>query len=621
MLLSFMRDLFQHQPALASLATLVMVVVVGTSAQILANRWRIPATGPLLIAGLILGPAGAGLIVPDLMGEGLRVVIRAAVAVVVFEGGMMLDVREIRHAGRAVIGLVTVGLLITTVLAGAASRHFIGWSWEMAILFGSIVSVTGPTVIQPILQKVRVNRRVRVTLQSESIIADPLGVILAAVIFTAVTTPGGWMHAGPHALTTLGIGAGIGLSVAGVVWLTARRFELLPAQYARLAILGAALVSYTLAELLAHESGVLSVAVTGMAVGTLGIPHKEQVEQFKGDLASLAISAVFILLAASLSLDDLVGLGVGGVAVVALIMLVVRPVRVFLSTMGSELAANEKGFISFVGPRGIVAASVAAFFALALRDAGNTAGNTLVAMVFAVILATVLIEGTGAQMLARLFKVMPQHTIIVGADDIGRILAEDLGREREDVTLVDTNGDALAKATDLPGVQVLHADATDVATLKKAGAADAKCLVAATSSDKVNLLICELARATFNVPRLMARVTDLKSAAAFESAGIETVLPARAAARVFRNILLRPSLYRAITEGGGAESIAEVTVKGPASGHTLAELKMQGVVVVAVRRGGRLIAPRGDTRLETSDVVTLLGDMQSLATARKRLRA
>lgn len=621
MLLSVMRDLFQHQPALASMATLVMVVIVGTAAQILANRWRIPATGPLLITGLILGPAGAGLIVPDLMGEGLRVVIRAAVAIVCFEGGLMLDVREIRHAGRAVIGLVTVGLLITTAFAGAVSRYFVGWSWEMAILFGSIVSVTGPTVIQPILKKVRVNRRVRVTLQSESIIADPLGVILAAVIFTAVTTPGGWMHAGPHALRTLAVGAGIGISVAGVVWLAARRFQLLPAQFARLGILGAALTAYTLAELLAHESGVLSVAVTGMAVGTLGIPHKEEVEQFKGDLASLAISAVFILLAAGLRLDDLVELGIGGVAVVATIMLVVRPVRVFLSTMGSELTANEKGFISFVGPRGVVAASVAAFFALALTDMGHSGGATLVALVFAVILATVLIEGTGAQLLARIFKVMPQHTIIVGADDIGRILAEDLGREREDVTLIDTNADALARATDMSGVQVLHADATDVSSLRKAGAADAKCLVAATSSDKVNLLICELARATFKVPRLMARVTDLKSAAAFESAGIETVLPSRAAARVFKNILLRPSLYRLLTEGGGAESIAEVTVKGPTAGQTLAQLKIPGVVVVAVRRGGRLIAPRGDTRLENSDVVTLLGDMQSLGAARRRLRA
>jgi Trk K+ transport system NAD-binding subunit len=418
----------------------------------------------------------------------------------------------------------------------------------------------------------------------------------------------------------VGIGAGVGLAVAGVIWLTAHRFQLLPAQYARLAILGAALTAYTLAELLAHESGVLSVAITGMAVGTFGIPHKEEVEQFKGDLASLAISAVFILLAAGLSLDDLVDLGRGGVAVVLLILLAVRPVRVFVSTMGSELTANEKGFISVVGPRGIVAASVAAFFALSLTDMGHKEGDTLVALVFAVILATVLIEGSAARLMARLFRVMPQHTIIVGADDVGRLLAEDLGREREDVTLIDINRDALAAATDLPGVQVVHADATDVASLRKAGAPDAKCLVAATSSDKVNLLICELARATFQVPRLMARVTDLKSAAAFEAAGIETVMPARAAARVFKNILLRPSLYSVLTEGGGAESIMETTVQGPAAGQTLAALRLQGCVVVAIRRGGRLIAPKGDTRFETGDVVTLLGDMQSLATARKRLR-
>ena len=138
------------------------------------------------------------------------------------------------------------------------------------------------------LHKVRVNRRVRSTLESESVIADPLGVILAALVFTAITTPGGWRYASLHSLVTLGAGAGVGAAVAAVVWLTAGKFHLLPVKYARLIILGAALFAYTLAELLAHEAGVLAAAVSGIVVGTLNVPHKEQVEEFKGDIASIA---------------------------------------------------------------------------------------------------------------------------------------------------------------------------------------------------------------------------------------------------------------------------------------------------------------------------------------------
>ena len=224
----FILRINDHAPSLAMLATLVLVLMFGTSAQILADRLRIPATGPLLIAGLLFGPAVLGFVQPEVLGLTLRVVVRAAVAVVVFEGGLLLNVAELRHTSRAVVGLVSVGLLITTLLAGLLVNLLLGWSWELSLLFGAIVSVTGPTVITPILQKVRVNRRVRSTLESESVIADPLGVILAALVFTAITTPGGWRYAGFHGLTTLIAGAGIGAIVAASVWLTAANFICCP---------------------------------------------------------------------------------------------------------------------------------------------------------------------------------------------------------------------------------------------------------------------------------------------------------------------------------------------------------------------------------------------------------
>ena len=271
-----------------------------------------------------------------------------AVAIIIFEGGLLLNIYDLRHTSRAVTGLTTVGLLITTVLAGVLAHYILGISWEISILFGAIVSVTGPTVITPILRKVNVNRRVRSTLESESIIADPLGVILAAIIFTAILNTGDWTYVVTHAVETVLAGTITGVFIGLFIYLISNRFHLLPSKYTRLVILGSALAAYTIAEFFAHEAGVLAAAIAGVAVGSLDIPHKEEVEEFKGDLASIAISAVFILLAASLSLQDLAAIGWRGILIVVLLMIVVRPVRVFLSTFGSELSRREKLFISFI---------------------------------------------------------------------------------------------------------------------------------------------------------------------------------------------------------------------------------------------------------------------------------
>jgi len=619
MLEDYIFSLKDASASLVVLATLVLVFVLGTAAQIIADRIRLPATGPLLIAGLLFGPAVLGVVQPSVLGPGLRVIVSAAVAVVVFEGGLLLDVTELRHTSRAVLGLVTVGLLITTSLAALLAHILLGWPWELAFLFGAIISVTGPTVITPILQKVRVNRRVRSTLESESVIADPLGVILAAVIFTAIISPGGWRDIVMQAFVTFTYGAGIGTAVAVMVWVIDGRLRLMPVKYARLVILSSALLAYTVAELLAHESGVLAAAVAGIVIGSLDIPYKEQVEEFKGDIASMAVSAVFILLAASLHPGDIAALGWSGLAIVVLVMVFVRPIRVFLSTWGSELRTNEKAFVALLGPRGIVAASVAAFFSLELVTAGYADGRNLEAMVFAVILATVLIEGTLAGWTARIFKVMPQHTIIVGADETGRLLAERLAAAGETVSLIDLNEETCALAANIRGVSTYCADATDPGVLKSAGADNAKCLIAATSSDKLNLLVCTLARSIFDIPRLVGRANSTSALTAFEAAGIETVSPPRAAATILENMVLRPSLFKLLSTDG-SENVAEVRVCAPESvDRSLAELALQGCVVVALRRDEKLIAPKGSTRLREDDVLTLLGQEEALQKAIRRL--
>lgn len=606
------------------MVTMVCVLIIGTSAQIFAERLRIPATGPLLIGGLIFGPEIIGLIQPTILDEFLRVIVKTAVAIVIFEGGMMLNVYDLRHASRAVTGLTTVGLLITTALAALLARYILGISWEISILFGAIVSVTGPTVITPILQKVKVNRRVRSTLESESIIADPLGVILAAVIFTAIINTGDWAYIIKHAVETVLAGAVTGFFIGLFIYIVSGRFHLLPSKYTRLVILGSALAAYTIAEFFAHEAGVLAAAIAGIVIGSLDIPHKEEVEEFKGDLASIAISAVFILLAASLSLQDLGALGWRGVLVVLLLMALVRPIRVFLSTYGSELGRNEKLFISFIGPRGIVAASVATFFSFELIDLGYaTEGKMLVSMVFAVILGTVLIEGTFAGQLARFFKVMPRHTVIIGADETARLLAERLVTAGETVSIIDNDEEQCSLARNLKGVNVFCADATDRDVLRKADVPNAKCVIVATSSDKVNLLVSQVVRSNFGNKRIVARANSTSNLSAFVEAGIETMSPIQATAAILENMVLRPSLFKLMATKAGAEDeqLAEIRVtSGRSVGNNLAKLSLRGCLVVALRRGDKLIPPNGATVLRHGDVLTLLGDAKSLEQAKRVLQ-
>lgn len=620
---SLILELKNESAVMAMMLTLVVVLIIGTAAQIFAERLRIPSTGPLLIAGLIFGPDILGLVQPGVLDEGLRLIVKMAVAIIIFEGGLMLNVYELRHTSRAVTGLVTVGLGITTFLAGLAAHYVLGLSWQISILFGAIVSVTGPTVITPILAKVNVNRRVRSTLESESIIADPLGVIVAAIIFTAIVNTGGWDFVAVHALETVAAGAFTGVFVALLIWIISNRLHLLPVKYSRIIILGAALLSYTIAELFAHESGVLAAAIAGIAVGSLDIPHKEEVEEFKGDLVSISISAVFVLLAASLKIDDLLTLGWRGIAVIVLLMALIRPIRVFLSTFGSELNNREKLFISFLGPRGIVAASVATFFSIELIDRGyESDGKMLVSMVFAVILGTVLVEGSLAGWMAKVFKVMPKHTVIIGADETGRMLADKLTVAGETVSMIDNNEEHCAEAKSLKGVNVFCDDATNLDVLKKSGIPSAKCVIVATSSDKVNILVSQVIRSNFGELRIVARANSTSNVSAFTEAGIETMTPVQASVTILENMVLRPSLFKLLaTKNPEDEHIDEVRVRDKRGiGKNLASLNLRGCLVVALRRDEHLLTPEGATVLLYNDILTLLGDKKSLERAKRILQ-
>jgi NhaP-type Na+/H+ or K+/H+ antiporter len=376
--------------------------------------------------------------------------------------------------------------------------------WKIAFLFGAIVSVTGPTVVTPILKRLPLTRRLKTTLEAEAVLVDALGVLLTSAVFAFVTgshhtLTGGLMHL----LSNLAVGVAIGALGAGALKLVLGPRVAPPADLVRPIVLAAVLLIYSLAEAAAHEAGIAAVAVAGLIAGSVELPQEEAIRQFKSDLTYIALSLVFILLAASMRLEQLTSLGWGGVGTVLLLMVVVRPVAVALATWGSTLSLGERAFAAWLGPRGIVAASMASLMAVELKAWNVQGAEAIAPLVFLTILLTVLVQGSGAGWVARRLKVMPKQVLIAGADERARLLAHQLVKDGEAVTLVDVDPENVRLARS-EGLHALDGDATHAPTLGAAGADWCRAVVVATPSDRANTRIAQAVRTQYPELPMMA---------------------------------------------------------------------------------------------------------------------
>jgi NhaP-type Na+/H+ or K+/H+ antiporter len=443
------------RPSLQLLVTVVVMLVAGLSAQIAAYRLGLPSIVLLLLTGIMLGPDGLRLIDPTIFGPGLRTIVTACVAVIVFESVLRIDMQELRRVSRQVVALSTLGVGITTTAAALAARWVAGLGWEAAWLFGAIASITGPTVIIPIVRRLALGPQLKATLEGESVFADAVGVLLAAAILGLISAEhadaahGALLFAGQLAAGTA-IGAGVALAGRALLL----RLLPLPGEYVRLGVLCLALTAFTVAEVLTRNLGILAVAVAAIVVGLRPLPYTETIKQFKGDLTLICLGLVFLLLATRLKVAQIFGLGWPGLATVAILMLLVRPLGVFVSTIGSALTYRERAFMAALGPRGIVAASAATFFALELEGLGVAGGEGLKALVFLLVIATVTIEGGGAPWVARWLGVVPRRTVIIGGDREARRYAELLQARGDAVQIWDDEIDRIHHllARNLPGI-------------------------------------------------------------------------------------------------------------------------------------------------------------------------
>lgn len=474
-----------------ALTAMALVVGVGVAAQLAGRRTRVPSILYLLAGGWILG-AVLGWVDPDaLLGSRLETVVALGVAVLLFEGGLGLDVRQLRGQGTVVTRLVTLGVLVTWAVGTAAATWLVGLPWRVAALIAAIVVVSGPTVVIPLLRAVQPTRRVDVTLRWEGIVIDPIGALLAVVVFEALFHG---QTAGEAVVTLLlSIGTGIALGIAGAwVFVWAERRYLVPDDLVGAFALALLVVAFTGAELVQSESGFFAATIMGIALANQRRVPVQHVLDFKGSLATLLLGSLFVLLAARVGPEDLAVLDARAALFLAALVFLARPLAVLASTFRTPTTWRERVFLMWMAPRGIVAAAVAAFFAIRFERDGIPGHDVLVPYTFFIVVGTVVLYGLTARPVGRWLGVAQPHAqgvLFVGANAITRRLAATLKEEGFATRLVDTNRAALTAAR-LDGLDavygnILASDLTEDLDLGGVGR-----LWAMTPNTETNALAC-----------------------------------------------------------------------------------------------------------------------------------
>ncbi len=501
---------------------IVLTVLAGVTAQVIGEVARVPSIIFLLLFGIALGPDGVGLLHPQMLGVGLEVIVALSVALILFEGGLSLELEELGQVSNSLRNLVTVGIFVT-LIGGGMAAHWLGeFPWPLAFLYASLVVVTGPTVINPLLRQVQVDRKVATLLEGEGVLIDPIGAILAVVVLGIILNGDADPITVVSGLTLrLGIGTVIGVVGGGLMALLLKQANFLGEDLRNLVVLAGLWALFGLAQGIRSESGLMTTVVAGMMVRWVSVPDERLLRRFNGQLTVLAVSVLFILLAADLSIASVFALGPGAVLTVLVLMVVVRPLNIWLCTRSSDLNWRQKLFLSWVAPRGIVSASVASLFAILLTERGISGGDAIKALVFLTIILTVLVQGLTAGVVAGwlgITRAAAVGAVIVGCNPLSLLIARLMKEYGDPVVMIDTNEGALESAGQ-EGIELLISSALDRAALEKAGLGTAGTFLAMTKNGEVNAVVAQRALEEFQPARVVAVVPQETSLGDLSSEG------------------------------------------------------------------------------------------------------
>ena len=493
--------------------TLAIALAAGVLAQSVSRQLRLPKIVLLLLTGALLGPEGASWIDPGALGVGLFGIVDFGIAIILFEGGLNLEWSRLKRQEAAIRRLITVGAFVTFVGASTLARVALSWRWDLALLFGSLVVVTGPTVVGPLLRDMRLHPRLRTVLEAEGVLIDPIGALLAVSVLQIVLVPAVETLASEARLValslTFGLVAGVG---AGLLLVVALRYRVLVASgYEHIFTLATVFLLFEACGQLVAQSGLMAVTVAGVVVGNLDTRVGDELREFKDRLTVLLVGLLFVLLSADVALDDVRALGTGGLVVVAGLILLVRPFSVWTATLGLALSRGERVFISAMAPRGIVAAAVASLTAVTLESQGVEGGQALKALVFLVIAATVIVSGVAARPLAAIRGVrLPRRdrVAILGVRGLALALADQL--RAADIPVVFLESDPKrSRVAEEAGYPVVFGDPLDERTMMRARPELVGKAIALTSNEHFNSVFVRQALDSFDVPRGLVAMESL----------------------------------------------------------------------------------------------------------------
>lgn len=496
-----------HDP----LITFAAALAIGVICQLLGRHLRVPGILLLLLAGFLCGPGMFSLLSPAGLHEGLRAIVELGMAVILFEGGLSLPPARLRRLEKPIRRLITLGATVTIAGATLAALIWLALPWRAALMLGSLVMVTGPTVVAPLLRTLRLRPKVKTILEAEGVLIDPIGAITAALVLQVVLAPAAGAVAPMLVTIVYQVGFGIlaGIGVGATLGMALRAHRLVPPTFHNILTLAIVLSLFSVCEHLYAASGILAVTVAGVVVGVLHEGEARELREFKDQLTIALVGLLFILLTASIEPAEIAALDWRAGAMVATLVLVVRPLSAWLSTAGTGLDWRERTFIAAIAPRGIVAAAIATLSAEALLAAGVAGAEQLRGLVFLTIAVTVALSAICALPIASVLGLRAparERVAILGAEGLGLILGDFLAREGVPIVFVDTDP-AHVRAAAERGHAVLFGDPLDERLLTRASFELVDTAIAVTANVHLNHLFVQNARESFDVPRAMIAVS------------------------------------------------------------------------------------------------------------------
>ena len=588
-------------------ATFVIAVLIAVSAQMLASRFRFPPILLWLLAGMLLGPFGLHLLRTETIDPAMHTLIELGLAIILFEGGLNLNLKALRKNGWVVGRLVIFGPLLTIMVAGSAAHLITGLDWTLALLFGALVSVGGPTVIMPLIRQMRLGRNISQILAAEAMLIDVAGAIIAIVLLQVALTPDmPALHIGQHILEKVALGAALGLAGG---WLLARILE---SKWARdfemrtILSLASAWGLFLLADSISSQAGLLTMLMMGATLQRMEIPDIQRLKHFKGSLSMLLISVLFVLLAAQLNLSLMIGYFWQGMVIFMLLTIMTRPFVVLLSTLGAtlgkQLKFNESAYLAGMAPRGVVAAAITSLFALILQESGRAQSEIMLALTYMIIIVSIIFYSLLAKPLKRWLAIDggdERSVVVIGGGNIGVEIGRVLSEDRE-VRYLDLNSEVISSLKHT-GNYAVCGNALDPFYWELIHAEEVGSALIMTGSSDHNLHIARIAHENFHIPSIYIALEegdDEKHASL-----IHQLQTRRLFAKAYNYTYWNDQAYR-------KRLLHETRVVEPNSkliGHRMVEARIpHGVQPIAVIRGGRSLIPYDELRFAAGDEIKLL---------------